>query len=205
MDLASLCVEVNARRTAPWTMPAAIRPRCTALVEAGLTTTADVAAALCDRRSAFSAVDWDEDGLRALAQVPLHRVFVYGSLLTGLHNSGRLAGARLLGTATTSDNFALRSAGAYPYAVDGADAPGLSTTPLAGELYVCSTDQLGRLDALEDHPSYYKRRCVRLRGDDAEAWMYVLRDADALANVRARPDAFADAAGDWCAFLERNS
>ena len=71
-----------------------------------------------------------------------------------------------------------------------ADAPGLSTTPLAGELYVCSTDQLGRLDALEDHPSYYQRRRVRLRGDDAEAWMYVLRDAGALANVRARPDAF---------------
>ena len=43
LDLASLCVEVNARRTAPWTMPAAIRPRCTALVEAGLTTTAEVA------------------------------------------------------------------------------------------------------------------------------------------------------------------
>ena len=101
--------------------------------------------------------------------------------------------------------IALRSAGAYPYAVDGADAPGLSTTPLAGELYVCSTDQLDRLDALEDHPSYYKRRLVRLRGDDAEAWMYVLRDADALANVRARPDAFADAAGDWRSFLERTN
>ena len=112
---------------------------------------------------------------------------------------------RVLGAATTSDNFALRSAGAYPYAVDGADAPGLSTTPLAGELYVCSTDQFDRLDALEDHPSYYQRRRVRLQNDDAEAWMYVLRDADALANVRARPDAFADAAGDWRAFLERNS
>ena len=114
LDLASLCVEVNARRTAPWTMPAAIRPRCTALVEAGLTTTAEVAAALCDRRSAFSAVDWDEDGLRALAQVPLHRVFVYGSLLTGLHNSGRLAGARLLGTATTSDEFCSGRRGPTP-------------------------------------------------------------------------------------------
>ena len=33
--------------------------------------------------------------------------------------------------------------------------------------------------------------------------MYVLRDAGALANIRARPDAFADAAGDWRAFLER--
>ena len=205
LDLASLCVEVNARRTAPWTMPAAIRPRCTALVEAGLTTTAEVAAALCDRRSAFSAVDWDDDGLRALAQVPLHRVFVYGSLLTGLHNAGRLAGARLLGTATTFDEYALRSAGAYPYAVDGADAPGLSTTPLAGELYVCSTDQLDRLDALEDHPSYYKRRLVRLRGDDASAWMYVLRDAGALDNIRSQPSAFADAAGDWRAFLERTN
>jgi gamma-glutamylcyclotransferase (GGCT)/AIG2-like uncharacterized protein YtfP len=126
-------------------------------------------------------------------------------LLAGLHNAGRLAGARLLGAATTFDEYALRSAGAYPYAVDGADAPGLSTTPLAGELYVCSTDQLDRLDALEDHPSYYKRRLVRLRGHDASAWMYVLRDAGALANIRARPDAHPDAAGDWRAFLERNS
>ena len=134
-------------------MPAAIRPRCTALVEAGLNSTEEVAAALCDRRSAFSAVDWDDARLRALAQVPLHRVFVYGSLLTGLHNAGRLAGARLLGAATTSDSNTRRSAGAYSYAVDGADAPGLATMPLAGELYVCSTDQLDRLDALEDHPS----------------------------------------------------
>ena len=65
-------------------------------------------------------------------------------------------------------------------------------------------ENVGR-DALEDHPSYYERRRVRLRGDDAEAWMYVLRDAGALANIRARPDAFADAVGDWRAFLERTN
>ena len=33
----------------------------------------------------------------------------------------------------------------------------------------------------------------------------VLRDAGALANIRSKPSAFADAAGDWRAFLERNN
>lgn len=210
LDLASLVVEVNARRAVPWTMPAAIPPRCAALVEAGLGTTAGVAEALCEwPRAQFASISWDADGLNALAQVPLHRVFVYGSLLMGLHNAERVADANNLGAATTAAPFALRSAGprdaypyAYPYAVDGADAPGLATACLVGELYVCSTDQLDRLDVLEGHPTHYRRRRVKLRGDDADAWMYVLCDTDELAAIRSQPEAFADAAGDWRAFLK---
>ena len=59
-------------------------------------------------------------------------------------------------------------------------------------------------DSLEDRMAAVQE-ALELHPDDAEAWMYVLRDAGALANIRARPDAFADAAGDWRAFLERTN
>jgi hypothetical protein len=68
-----------------------------------------------------------------------HRVFVYGSLLRGLHNHHRLGttSTLLLAAAQTADPFVLVDSGqGYPYALEAACARPIDTAaPLVGEVY----------------------------------------------------------------------
>ena len=96
------------------------------------------------------------------------RLFVYGTLLSGLPNHGWLRGAPLLGAATTADAWRLVDMGGYPALVDAAGA-----TPVAGELYAGDDALLAHLDVLEDVPDLYRRASIRLN-DGMEAVAYVL-------------------------------
>lgn len=133
----------------------------------------------------------------------LHRVFVYGSLMSGLGNHHLLGSARFkglrnqprhLGRCRTARRWTMIDLGAFPAVLEGPDGPGR----VAGELYAVEADTLADLDRLEGHPDFYRRIRVTILGETIPAWMYVLppgraRDADEVPS------------GDWRAHLARRA
>lgn len=88
----------------------------------------------------------------------MSKVFVYGSLLSGLHNHRQMRGATLLGPARTIESvgWALFSLGAFPaMALTG----GLGA--VRGEVYEVGGRHLARLDSFEGVSSgFYVRQEV---------------------------------------------
>lgn len=108
--------------------------------------------------------------------IELYRVFVYGSLLTGLHNNVVLqeAGGVCDGEFTTT-GFAMYDLGSFPACVADED----SATDVQGEVWLVDAAGLRALDRLEGYQgpgapgSFYDRITVTL-DDGSEALMYVL-------------------------------
>ena len=111
------------------------------------------------------------------------RVFVYGTLLSGEPNHPLLAAAELIGEARTEPTFDLVSLGTFPAMVSG------GRTAIVGEIYWIDSATLAALDRLEGHPSFYRRRPVRL-DDGEEVLTYLLTPGQA----RGRPRI---TSGDW--------
>ena len=155
------------------------------------------------------------------------KVFVYGSLMRGLHNSHLLATSKLVNqrARTQATDFCLVACELekghpdehlsayghpsahylYPYAIPHERArAGDVRTALRGETYEVQDDVLKLLDELEEHPDYYRREMIPLQ-DEADAWIYLLHDEDQLAAIRhdaARATFRAVAPpGDWRSFM----
>lgn len=112
-------------------------------------------------------------------------VFVYGSLLKGLHNQHYLSKATLVeSNAFTWKRFAMVSLGWFPACLE---APYKPKTPyeiarsnslfrqVKGELYEVDKKTLRRLDSLEGHPDFYERKLVKIKTTTGSctAWMYL--------------------------------
>ena len=114
----------------------------------------------------------------------IHRVFVYGTLLTGEVNHRLLAGAPLLGPHRTAPCFTLLDLGAYPGLARG------GVTAVVGEIFEVDSAGLLRLDALEEYPRLYDRRLIP--SPYGSAWVYLYRgDRAGRAVIRG---------GDWRAY-----
>lgn len=107
----------------------------------------------------------------------MHRVFVYGSLLSGFGNHRRLeAGkAELIATARTTERFVMHDMSAFPACVPD-DANGVQ---ILGEVYLVDDATLRSLDQLEGyHPEMgaglYDRITVDIDGEPA--LMYVMHE-----------------------------
>lgn len=111
------------------------------------------------------------------------RVFVYGTLLAGESNHRLLANAELVGAAVTKPVFALADLGAFPAMVEG------GTSAVHGEVYEVDRPTLARLDVLEGHLRFYRRRQVVL-ADGTTAETYVLSPEQAAGRPIIR-------SGDW--------
>lgn len=74
----------------------------------------------------------------------MHKVFVYGSLLSGMGNNALLKDAKFLGKATTTPGFQMLDIGWFPGVVE--DPSGIT---IHGEVYEVSDETLARLDRLE--------------------------------------------------------
>lgn len=104
----------------------------------------------------------------------LHRVFVYGSLKSGLMHHDQMAGARLLGAATLPGYVLVLYEEGYPALVEDEPArDGRRVSEVQGELYEVSEAHLLRLDVFEDCPTLYQRSLVSLRGG-VQAHAYVV-------------------------------
>ena len=125
------------------------------------------------------------------------QVFVYGSLLSGLHNHRLLDDAVFIRAASTGPGFRLFDLGPHPGAVlAGGAQPSDSGSGYAihGEVYDVSEAILARLDALEEHPNYYRREVIELPSG-ASAWIYLLPQA---------PSGVPEVtSGDWRTYLAR--
>ena len=124
-----------------------------------------------------------------------HTVFVYGSLMRGLGNSGWLRGATFAGHANLQTrDLQMVSLGGFPALVQRSASQPLAPEDLAlmihGEAYEVDDEGLSALDMLEGHPRFYRRRLLHVRvgamsgqrdwvGPRGKAWVYVLdRPAD---------------------------
>ena len=136
------------------------------------------------------------------------KVFVYGSLLRGLHNAHHLRTSTLLlpGAKTVASYVLIDSANGYPFAIHAEAGPRFSTAsaPVIGEVYEVSDGVLAALDELEGHPSFYRRELINVaRGAGQHvgetAWMYFLHDAALLEAVGADCQRYPEVipAGDW--------
>ena len=120
------------------------------------------------------------------------RVFVYGSLLSGLENHGALGVSQKVADARTEEReFLMSDLGFYPGARRGGDAP------LVGEVYEVSARTLARLDRLEGHPTFYRREVVETTA--GPAWVYLLRGNFRRSDPR--PDVVV-LRGDWRTHLQ---
>lgn len=124
-----------------------------------------------------------------------HTVFVYGSLMRGLGNSGCLRGATFAGLADLrTPDLQMVSLGGFPALVQrSAFVPLDHPRPwmmFLGEAYEVDDEGLHALDMLESHPRFYRRRLLSVRvgamsgqrewvGPRGKAWVYALdRPAD---------------------------
>ena len=111
------------------------------------------------------------------------RVFVYGTLRSGEANNYLLRDLEPVATTRTEPRFRLAHLGGFPAMVSG------GRTRVTGELYEVDGPTLERLDRLEGHPRFYRRRPVRLE-DGETAIAYLLSPAQAAGYPTIR-------SGDW--------
>jgi len=98
-----------------------------------------------------------------------HRVFVYGTLLSGFENHDMVLGheATLVATTTTANaHYRMVDVGYFP----GVYLDGDSV--VFGEVYDVDDETMGMLDALEGFPRLYSRAQVQLE-NGMLAWMYI--------------------------------
>jgi gamma-glutamylcyclotransferase (GGCT)/AIG2-like uncharacterized protein YtfP len=136
-------------------------------------------------------------------------LFVYGSLMEGLHNHHHLSGAEFLGSAVSSgsDYVMVDSGASYPFclrAEAATERKSQSGTRLIGELYRVSKGMLeGPCDKLESHPTVYRREKIDVRlgdGGSELAWAYLLVSSEHLEKARAGGYKEVTPFGDWRSF-----
>lgn len=99
------------------------------------------------------------------------RVFVYGSLKSGFYNHKLLQdiGAEFIDNFATAPEYKMWSLGYFPCITEDGD------TPIFGEIYeVDSEFGLSKLDRLEGHPRWYKRKLIDTHV--GPTWVYVFHD-----------------------------
>ena len=94
-----------------------------------------------------------------------HKVFVYGTLKKGFGNHRRLGESPLVGKCSIPGT--MYSLGPYP-AITTEQPNG----PVAGEIYEVTDSVLDSLDALEGHPTFYRR--IKTETPLGEAWVYTM-------------------------------
>ncbi len=120
---------------------------------------------------------------------PIHRIFVYGSLMTGLHNHRLIAGQWFIREAVTEPVYLLHDLGSFPglvYHGAGGDA-------VRGELWEVGDEVMARLDMLEGRPHLYDREPAYLVGEKMALVYIYQRGADGYDVVES---------GDWRRHLE---
>lgn len=95
-----------------------------------------------------------------------HLVFVYGSLLRGNHNNGRLKDDIFFRDGFTKPEYTLYSLGPFPGMVEH------GSVSVRGELFWLSKESLRHLDMMEGHPNFYERTLIQLL-DGTFAWTYI--------------------------------
>ena len=116
-----------------------------------------------------------------------HKVFVYGTLITGERN------ARCAGNARRQKAWALGTIYDTGWGFPAFVKRG--RTRVAGEVLTVGNDGFRSMDRLEGYPSLYRREQIQVHlvgGGSVLAWVYIMN--------RLKPDAKVIECGDWVAY-----
>ncbi len=101
-----------------------------------------------------------------------HTVFVYGTLKLGYGNNRLLTASTFVGQGRTTQPYWMLATGGFPVVFDDRHHH-----PVLGEIYECDERTLTRLDGLEGHPHWYRRKPTVVEIEDTgihlTAWMYI--------------------------------
>jgi gamma-glutamylaminecyclotransferase len=114
-----------------------------------------------------------------------HRLFVYGSLLTGEPDHGLLGTARSLGPAQTTGEYQLVELTGFPALVRGGQRA------VRGELYVVDAAILRQLDRKKEHPILFRRESITL-ADASSAEAYLMQEEQVRGRRRLKVDDWRD-------------
>lgn len=127
----------------------------------------------------------------------MEKVFVYGSLMTGLGNHRLLSSSHVKGSVISYGADRLRWPGKM---LSLGGFPGLlhadQLTTIVGEVYEVNAEVFQSLDWLEGYPRFYNRE-IRKTKNGHEAWVYFLNDTESE-YYREETEVVS---GDWRAYL----
>ncbi len=107
----------------------------------------------------------------------MHKVFVYGSLLSGLGNHVLLRDSKLVGNAVTPPEFVMIDLGAFPGVIHVLEGG----SPVMGEVYEVDDATMTRLDRLEgydkEHPSEGLYNRMEISTEFGDAFIYTINNA----------------------------
>ena len=98
-------------------------------------------------------------------------LFVYGSLLSDMHNHSILSSSDLLGVCKTEPIFDMVDLGAFPALLMNGQ------TAIQGEVYSVSEAVYEMVERLEGYPSFYDRTSLRTPHGEAEVYYLPRRDS----------------------------
>lgn len=111
-------------------------------------------------------------------------VFVYGSLKKSLSNNELLRhiGAKFIGYDTISGPLTMISYGGFPAVCHDSTIVDRRTSGIIfGQIYKIKPETLDNLDALENHPRWYRREKMLTDVKSIRAWIYLMPQSE-LAN-----------------------
>ncbi len=100
----------------------------------------------------------------------MQKLFVYGTLKRGYHNSFYLEGSKFIGEDFTINKYFMAVSGYIPFVFEDwmeHEFKGF----IKGEVYLVDSFTLKKIDRLENHPYDYRRKKVKLKRF-GEAWLY---------------------------------
>lgn len=110
-----------------------------------------------------------------------HRLFVYGSLLTGEPDHALLENARFLGPAQTTAEYHLIELTTFPALVRGGQRA------VRGELYGVDAATLRAIDRKKEHPVLFRRETLKL-ADGSAAEAYLMQEEQVRGRRRLKVD-----------------
>lgn len=109
-----------------------------------------------------------------------YNLFVYGTLKRGFSNNRLLAHQKFLGSAITCSPKVMETAG-IPYVYDFPQYyigdKLMSGSCIEGELWEVDQRAFTKIDLLEGHPRWYRRKLTNVQlhhGTSAQAWLYYM-------------------------------
>lgn len=130
----------------------------------------------------------------------MYKVFVYGSLLSGMGNHRLLEGSKRLGIAHSPKGFGLVDLGYFPGAVRLKD----TDVSIIGEVYEVDSITLSRLDRLEgyntNNPSHGLYNRIEIDTKFGKAFIYIF-------NARVKPSELTKMIdnGDWKTYYNKKT
>ena len=169
--------------------------------------------------AAMQGVDDDDDDDDDDSDTTL--CFVYGSLMSNLHNFHLMKkhNAVFIGNATTEENDYYMTSRLpdlwFPYVSKEPIMNGQSSCSVQGEVYCVPKSGLGDLDRLENHPWWYRRQKIKARimtssshaqGTLTKVSIYIFENSNDMADMRSKQQDFiAVEDGDWMKCLRERT